>query len=207
MIPLNGPPGAGWEPDVYVDRGDFPSGDPSGLPARLFRARPSPPLRDYVAGYLGFPPDTYHPAAQVVLPRETITLPLPFDDAPGHLISGGGCTRLPAQAVFGRHDHAFWFRPQPSAAITVALGSGAVIRTSEVRLVRAVPQPGPEMPRFQQCPYSAASARTYSAGQPGRSRGPVVTVALRPGCSLAIIDPPAHGADTVWCLRAAENGP
>lgn len=121
MPAVSSPPGAGWQPDLYVGRGDFPSGGPSGLPARLFLGRPAPPLRDYVAGYLGFPPDTFQPPAQVILPREVITVPFTFGDAPGHVISGGRCARLPAQAVFGPYDRAFWFRPQPSAAVTVAL--------------------------------------------------------------------------------------
>lgn len=94
---------------------------PATVPGCLVQGKPDPLLRDWVLGYVGFPPRTMLPPVSRFIPIGAVLLMLEFGPAPGELLTGDRRVRLPVQPVVGLRDRPALIEPQPAHGLTIML--------------------------------------------------------------------------------------
>jgi AraC-like DNA-binding protein len=94
---------------------------PATMPGCLVHGKPDPLLRDWVLGYVGFPPRTMLPPVSRFIPIGAVLLMLEFGPAPGELLTGDRRVRLPVQPVVGLRERSALVEPQPAHGLTIML--------------------------------------------------------------------------------------
>jgi AraC-like DNA-binding protein len=91
-----------------------------GLTGSHVLGRPGHQLRDYVVGYIGFPPAAPRPRLPPFLPSGTVPLLLEFAPAP-RVLADGHQVRFPEQPVIALREHAVPVWPQSAHGLSIVM--------------------------------------------------------------------------------------